>query len=57
MYFTGKYDGPSIEYFLNEEKLVWKEHWRGLVNLHLQGDVTIWWNFLDYNMIRKLSDK
>jgi hypothetical protein len=29
----------------------------GLVYLCLQGDATIWWNLLDYNMIRTLSDK
>jgi len=55
MVFTGRDDGPSIEEFLKEENS--KEPWRCLVNLHLQGDATIWWNLLNYNMIRTLSNK
>jgi hypothetical protein len=57
LYFTGKDDVPSIENFIKEEKLAYKEKWRGLVSLHLQGDASIWWASLKYSQIMTLSDE
>jgi hypothetical protein len=28
MYFTGKYDGPSIEEYIKDNKSLWKERWK-----------------------------
>ena len=57
LYFTKKYDGPSIEIFIKEQKLAYKEHWRGLVSLHLPGDASIWWASLKYSQIMTLFDE
>ena len=55
--FTRNDDGPSIEKIIKEERLTYKEHWRGLVSLHLQGDASIWWASLKYSQIMTLSDE
>jgi hypothetical protein len=54
--FTRKDDGPSIEECLKAEKSIWKK-WRGIVHLHLQGDVALWWGSLDYDKMMALSDE
>jgi hypothetical protein len=47
MYFTGKYDGPSIEEFI-KNKLVWKEKWKFYIPFGFQEDASIWWKSFDY---------
>ena len=57
MYFTGNYDGPSIEEIIKHRKSFNKEHWKVMINLSLQGDATIWWNSLSYRKMMALSDE
>jgi hypothetical protein len=57
MIFAGKDDGPSIEEFLKEGRFIQKTNWKGIIDLHLQGDVTIWYKSLDYGKMRALSDE
>ena len=56
MYFTGKFDGPSIESFIKERKSVWGDTWHHCVALKLQGDAVIWWKSLDYDEMMRLSN-
>jgi hypothetical protein len=55
MWFTEKYDGPSIEDFIKDRKLVSKETWPYYVECKLQGDASIWWKSLCYNQLMALS--
>jgi hypothetical protein len=57
MYFTGNFDGPSIEEVIKHRNSFSKEHLKVLISLNLQGDVAIWWNSLNYSKIMALSDE
>ena len=55
--FIGNDDGRSIEEFLEEIKSKWKTSWRNLVSLYLQDDAKVWWNSLNHDKIKELSNE
>jgi hypothetical protein len=57
MYFTGKDDGPSIEEYIKEMKIIMGKVMEILGRLEFKGDAAIWWNFLNYDKMKALSDE
>ena len=58
MYFTGKYDGPSIEKYIAHHKLLYGQQCRLKVKDYLRDDAYIWWwNSVNMDMLYMLSDE
>jgi hypothetical protein len=57
MFFIGKYDGPSIQYYIKWTKSKNPLFWVISFNLNLKDDVPIWWNILNYENIKDLLDE
>ena len=56
MKFTGKDDGPTIEYFLQYEKDQYRYFWIVSIGLHMKDEANKWWNSLD-SSVRNLPEK
>ena len=57
MYFTGKYDGPSIEKYISHHKLVYRRYWRLKVKHYSRDDASIWWKSANKDRLYILLDK
>jgi hypothetical protein len=57
MYFTGKYDGPSIEDFLKSHKSEWKGQWKSFVDWGFKGDALKWWKSFHHSEWMSLSEE
>jgi len=57
MYSTGKDDGPTMGEYIKEMKYLWERNWKLGLYMGLKYDVAIWWDLLNLNMIRGLSNK
>ena len=56
MKFTGKDDGPTIEYFLQHLKSQYRSFWICSIGLHMKDEANKWWTSLD-SSVRKLPEK
>ena len=56
MFFTGKDDNPTIEEFIQRQKLIYGELWKDRVFLGFKDEPAKWWFSLDKKQLTKLSD-
>ena len=56
MYFTRKYDGISIDEYLEEKKITWYIAWRIWEAYYLKGDAKVWRESLNRDKMKTLSD-
>ena len=54
--FTGKYDSPTIEEFIQRKKFTYGTLWKVLVWLGFKDEATKWWVSLDNKQLTKISD-
>ena len=53
MFFTGKFDGPSIEEYIKCAKSLWKNSWIFGLCLGVKDDATIWWDSLHFDNMKE----
>ena len=56
-YLTGKYDGISIQEYLEEKKTKWYIVWKIWATCYLKDDVRYWWESFNCYKMKILSDK
>jgi len=57
MFLTRKYDGPSIEAFINFQKSLWPEKWKYHINHDFMKDARKWWQSMDHDKMMGISDE
>ena len=56
LYFIGKYDGPTIEEFIQRYKSTHGTYWKLPMVLNMRDETLKWYSSLDYQQLNKLSD-
>jgi hypothetical protein len=57
LFFTRKYDGPSIEEFIQSQKSLWKGKWKSFADWGFKDDALIWWQSFHHFEWMSLSEE
>lgn len=57
LYFTGKYNGPTIEEYIKEQNSLWATHWKFWAMSNFKDEATTWWELLNKKKCSNLLDE